>query len=425
MTIFRGAVERFRGPLAATIESPAVPLTSGTLIELVGGHRAIAGPVVTVESSMGLSAVWRATNLISGTCAGLPLKVYRDGALTDVREPVHSGWAADLLAKPHPDMTPFELWELCYVALLLWGNAYFLKVKNGLGVVTELWWINPGRIKPGRADDGTKVYVLDGKTGVHELLGDSKILHIPGFGYDGISGKSIIGMARNGFGLALAAEEYGSRFYSNGSLATGILQSDQRIDQPTAKRLKDLWKLGGTGLESAHDIRVMGDGAKFTQLSIPNEDAQFLETREFQITDVARWFGVPPHLLMQTDKQTSWGTGIESQNLGLVTFTLTPYLQRVEQRLTQMITPGPLYARYALEGLLRGTPKDRADFYTKMFALGALSPNDIRRHEDLPPVPDGDKYYRPLNYAELGADPVAAPAPAPEPAPAPAVPAGE
>lgn len=412
MTILSSAFGRRSAPRAANVQSPAVPLTASTLIELVGGLPATSGVAVTPEKSLGLSAVWRAVSLISGTCAGLPLKVYRDGELTDVRQPVHSGWAADLLSRPHPDMTRFELWELGYVSLLLWGNAYFLKVRNDLGVITELWWIQPGRVKPGRAADGTKFYVLDGKDDLRDLLGDRKILHIPGFGYDGVQGLSVIRAAREGLGLAMAAEEYGGRFFANGSLATGILQSDREIDQPTAKRLKELWRLGGSGLESAHDIRVMGSGAKFTQLSIPNEDAQFLETREFQITDVARWFGVPPHLLMQTDKQTSWGTGIESQNLGLVTFTLTPYLQRVEQRLTQMITPGPLYARYNLEGLLRGTPKDRADFYGKMFGLGAMSSNDIRRHEDEGPVPGGDTYYIPLNYGKLGADPAPAPTPA-------------
>jgi len=418
--LFRRAVQVARQPRAATVESPLTPLTSESLVSLVGGAgAATAGKLVTPQTAMAISAVWRSVNLISSTCAGLPMGAYRDGP-DDIRERVTTGSAADLLRNPHPDMTPLELWELVYGSLCLWGNAYLLKLRNPLGQLVELWWINPSRMKVVRLDNGQKRYVLDGDT--DQPYSDAKILHIPGFGYDGVCGVSPIRAAREGLGLALAAEEFGARFFGNGALATGILQTDQFLDQDTATKLKELWRQGGSGLDTAHDIRVMGSGAKFSQLSIPNDDAQFLETREFQVTEIARWFGIPPHLLMQTEKSTSWGTGIESQNIGLITFTLAPgYIYRVEQRMTKTVSPGPIYVKVNLNGLLRGDSAARADFYVKMFGVGGLSSNDIRRLEEQPPVPGGDTYYVPLNYGKLGADP--APATPVEPAPAPADPA--
>lgn len=427
--LFRRAVAVSR-PRAASIESPLTPLTSESLISLVGaGSASAAGRAVSPQTALGISAVWRSVNLISTTCGGLPMGAYKDGP-DDVRLRVTTGAAARLLANPHPDLTPLELWELVYGSLCLWGNAYLLKLKNQLGQLAELWWINPARVRVFRLDEGPdagqKRYVVDGDT--DQPYSDAKILHIPGFGYDGTCGVSPIRAAREGLGLALAAEEYGGRFFGNGSLATGVLQTDQFLDQDDAKKLKELWRLGGSGLDSAHDIRVMGSGAKFTQLTIPNEDAQFLETREFQVTEVARWFGIPPHLLMQTEKSTSWGTGIEQQNIGLITFTLAGYTGRVEQRMTKTVAPETVYVKVNMNALLRGDSASRAEFYSKMFALGALSPNDIRRFEDQPPVPDGNTYFVPLNYGELGAEPVPAPAvapPAPEPAPAEPVPSEE
>ena len=429
MDLFRRAlsvVDRAPAP-RATFEDPGTPITSTGLISLVGGQsQATAGKSVTVSTALATSAVWRSVNLISTTCGGLPMNAYRPGP-GDVRVRVATGAAARLLNKPHPDLTPLELWELTYASLCLWGNAYLLKLFNAFGQLEELWWINPARVRPYRVTEGSamgqKRYVLDGNE--DQPYSDKLMLHIPGFSIDGVSGISPIRAAREGVGLALAAEEFGARFFGSGSLATGLLQTEHEVDQDEAQRLKELWRQGGSGLDSAHDIRVMGSGAKFQALTIPPEDAQFLETREFQVTDVARWFGIPPHLLMQTDKSTSWGTGIESQNLGLITYTLSGYIGRVEQRMTATVRPEPVYVKVSLNGLLRGDSAQRSEFYTKMFGLGAFSTNDIRRFEDLPPVEGGDVRYVPLNFGVLGAaaeppEPTTEPAPDPAPDPEPA-----
>lgn len=406
MTLIRAARATFR----ASIENPAVPLTSESLLEWMGPGRTSARVGVNERRALAVMAVWRAVNLIAGTSAGLPLQPYREDGEARIRVGPESQ-AGRLLDDPHPDMTKFELWETVYGHLLLWGNAYVLKVRNGLGQVVELWPIHPGRVRAGRADDGTKVYEANG--GQHSWT-DYEVLHIPGFGYDGICGVSPVRLAREGLGLALAAEEFGARFFGSGSLMSGILQTEQRLTQPQADAIKAQWKAKVSGIGNAHDVAVLDSGAKFQQMSIPPGDAQFLESRQFQVTEIARMFGIPPHMLMQTEKSTSWGTGIEQQAIGFVTYTLQPWLTRVEQRVTKMLQPGTVYARYNVEGLLRGDSAAQAQFFTSMFQLGALSTNEIRAYKELPPVEGGNVRYRPLNMGVLGQ---------PDPAPAPALPA--
>lgn len=409
MTLFRAARAAFRN----SIENPAVPLTSTTVAEFLGPGRTSAGVTVTEQSSLGMPAVWRAVNLLAGTAAALPLHAYKPDGDTRLRLGPESQ-AAQLLDDPHPDMTPFEFWETVYGHMLLWGNAYLRKVRNRLGTIVELWAVHPGRVRAGRASDGSKVYQLDGSD---RAWTDEEVLHIPGFGYDGVSGCSPIRLARQGISLAMAAEDFGARFFGSGSLMSGILQTEQRLTKEQADALKSRWQAKVAGLGNAHDVAVLDSGAKFQQMSIPPGDAQFIESRGFQITEVARIFGVPPHMLMQTEKSTSWGTGIEQQGIGFVTYTMQPWLTRVEQRLTKMLKPGTVYARYNVEGLLRGDSAAQAAYMKFMWEVGAFSTNDIRRLKELEPVDGGNVRYRPLNFGVLGeSDPPTSP-PAPEPDP--------
>lgn len=390
------------GPLftpQSSVENPAVPLTSTSLLDWIGGPRSASGVAVTETNSLGLPAVWRAVNLIAGAAASLPLHAYRVDGSARVR--VASGQAADLLAQPHPDMTPFELWETAFTHQLLWGNAYLRKLRDPLGRVRQLWPVHPGRVRAGRESEaGRKLYVLDGD--VDSPLTDEQILHLPGFGYDGVCGVSPVRAARQGLGLAMAAEEYGAKLFGNGSLATGILQTDQRLTSEQADAISARWRAKRSGLKSAHETLILDSGAKFHQLTIPPEDAQFLQSRSFQISEVARMFGVPPHMLMDTDKSTSWGTGIEQQSIGFVVYTLRPWLTRVEQRVSAMLRPQAVYARFSVEGLLRGDSAQRAAFYKQMWEIGVLSTNEIRELEERAAVDNGDARYRPLNMGALG-----------------------
>ncbi len=400
----------FRREQRATVESPRLPLTSSTLLDFLGGAPTPSGVNVTETNALGMPAVYRAVNVIAGTCASLPLHAYRRE--NDRRLPASErGPAATLLAEPHPDLTPYEFWEIVFAHMALWGNSFSRKVRNGAGRVVELWPIEPNRVKAGRAADGTKVYALDHQTSDERALFDEDIWHVPAFGYDGVSGVSPIRLARAGIGLAMAAEEYGGRLFGSGSLASGILQTEARLTQEQATALKTRWQEKVAGLGRAHEVAVLDAGAKFQPISIPPGDAQFIESRRFQIAEIARMFGVPPHMLMDTERSTSWGTGIEQQGIGFVVYTLRPWLTRVEQRVTQLIRPDAVYAKFAVEGLLRGDSAARAAFYTQMWNIGALSTNDIRRLEDMDPVDGGDVRYRPLNMGELGApDPALPPA---------------
>lgn len=393
----------------ASIENPAVPLTSGALLDFLGIKPNAAGVTVTEKTSLGMPAVWSAVNLIAGTCASLPLHGYHKGDVT--RKKLTSGNAANLLEFPHPDLVPYDFWELVHAHRLLWGNAYILKLRNALGVIVELWPIHPSRVKVGRVGPngdpsvmGQKVYAVDGgeDAGGLTYVGDREILHLPAFGYDGVCGLSPIRIASQGIGMALAAEEYGARLFGSGSLASGILQTEQRLKQEQADALSARWKRKANGIQTAHDVIVLDAGTKFTQLTIPPEDAQFLQSRQFQVREVARMFGVPTHLLMDVEGSTSWGSGIEEQTLGFVIFTLRRWLIRTEQSVTRMLRPDTVYAKYSLEGLLRGSPEKRAEFYTKMWNIGAFSTNDILELEDRAPVEGGDVRYRPLNMGILG-----------------------
>lgn len=395
MTLF-GNVRSARNAVSA--ENPAVPLTDTTLLEMLGIEQNFSGKNVTEITALGLPAVWRAMQVTCNVPAALPLHAFRE--VENARVPA-VGHAASLLDDPHPDMTPYEFWQTAMFHRRAWGNAYIRKLRNPLGQVAELWPIHPGRVKAGReSEGGRKVYAIDGG---REVLSDNEILHLPGLGYDGICGVSPIRAARESIGMGLAAQEYGARLFGSGALATGVLQTEQRLTQRQADQLATRWKEKRTGLESAHSTVVLDKGAQFHQLSINPDDSQFLESRRFQVIEVCRWFGLPPFLMFETEKSTSWGTGLEQQALGWVKFDLGPDLTAVEQRITKhVLRPTPVYAKYALEGLLRGDSTARAAFYKSMWELGALSTNEIRAYEEQPPVAGGDMRYRPLNFGELG-----------------------
>jgi len=387
--------------MANPLENPQLPLTSTALLDFLGIEKSWSGKHVNEVSAMGLSGVWRAVQVSAGVEAALPFHAFKQ--VNDQRVPA-SSITSGVLDDPHPDMTAFELWNTVKVHRKLWGNAYLRKLRSSPGFpVDELWPIHPSRMKVGReSETGRKVYSIDG--GREEYVGDDVILHIPGMGFDGICGVSPVRAARQSLGLAMAAEEYGAKLFGSGSLATGILQTEQRLTQDQADALAQRWKAKRSGLGSAHETIILDRGAKFEQLTIPPEDAQFLESRMFQISEICRWFSMPPFLMFQTEKSTSWGTGLEQQLLGWVTIDLTRDLVAFEQRITKGLglkTFGE-YAKYSLEGLLRGDSSARGAFYKTLWEMGVFSTNEIRALEDRGPVEGGDVRYRPLNMGQLG-----------------------
>lgn len=391
------------GRLVRSIENPLVPISASNIAEYIdGGPSNVTGVRVTEKTAMRFGAVYRAVSLLSGLGGALPLHAYRVGSYE--RRNVR------ILDNPHPDMTDFEFWRILYVYRALWGNSYAQKIRNNAGQIVELWPLPSSQVKVGRVQSSDsnpsgKVFKLGGDD---RQFTNYDIFHVPGMGYDGITGCSPIRLASTSIGLGLAAEEYGARLWSQGSLLGGVLQTEQRLTQPDADRLKTNWRAKMAGLNKAHEVAILDSGAKFQPVTMPNNDAQFLESRDFQVSEVSRWFGVPPFLLNQTDKSTSWGTGLEQQATGFVKFDLHPtWLKPTEARVTKELTGSGLYAKYKMEGLLRGDTAARAAFYNIMRQVGAYSANDIRALEDEPPVEGGDVYLQPMNMEPLGTQPTA------------------
>jgi HK97 family phage portal protein len=397
----------FDGASRRGLESPAQPLTSAALAEFLGGVTSDAGISVSEMTSLRMPAVWRAVNVIAGVSSALPLPTYKTG--TKEKQPF------ELLANPHPDLTPVELWRLGYVYRVLWGNTYMQKVRSGAGQVKELWPVSADRVhvdrvRPDDANPAGKLFDVTDDWGVNHVLTSREILHIPGLGYDGITGCSPVRMASQGIGLAQAAEKSAARLFGNGNMVGGVLQTEQRLDPDQAARLKERWKSKMSGVHNSHEIAVLDSGASYKSVAMPNVDAQFLESREFQVAEIARMFGVPLFLLMETSKSTSWGTGLEQQAQGWVTFDLNPtWLTPTEQRVTKELLPREMYAKYAMAGLLRGDSAGRATYYRAMRDVGAYSANDILDLEDKPPIdgPEGDVRLQPMYMAPLGSNPLA------------------
>ncbi|MFF9129127.1 phage portal protein [Streptomyces sp. NPDC014806] len=401
MSLF-GLFER-RSPL----ENPAVPLTDASLLDWMGGPHVEAGVQVSERSALHMPAVWRSVAVIAGVSSALPLHTFKTGT----RDRTTSA----LLDDPHPELTPLELWRLAYVHRVLWGNAYVQKLRAPSGQIKELWPVTPDRVqvdreRPSEANPSGKYFWVTDDWGEVHRLTPREILHIPGLGYDGLTGCSPVRAAAQGIGLAQAAELGAAKLFGRGNMVAGVLQTEQRLTKEQADALKARWQSKVGGIENAHEVAVLDSGASFQPVTMPLKDAQFLESREFQIAEVARMFGVPLFLLMETAKSTSWGTGLEQQAQGWVTFDLAPtWLAPTEQRITKELLPKGEYAHYALQGLLRGDSSARATFYRAMRDTGVMSANDIRSLEELPPIPgpEGDTYLQPTYMAPLGSNPLA------------------
>ncbi len=386
----------------ASIENPQYPLTSAALLEILGGGQATpSGVTVTPENSFTQAAVYRATTLISSVSASLPLGVYKG----------EDAVPSTLLSDPHPELTPFELWRLSYVHRCLWGNSYALKKKDGVNRIIELLPILPWQIRVGRAKkavDGNptrKVFKYTDDNGVVHALTPNEVFHVPGLGYDGICGVSPVRMAASAIGLAMAAETSAGKLFASGNMLSGLLQTEQRLTQEQADTLQDRWRSKFAGSQNAYEVAVLDSGASFQSMTMPASDAQMLESRDFETTEIARYFGIPPYLMFQTEKSTSWGTGLEQQATGFVKFDLYPqWLSPTEQRITKELLLGGKRAKYKIEGLLRGDTTARAEFYRTMRDIGAFSANDIRELEDRPKIdgPEGDLLLQPANMVPLG-----------------------
>jgi HK97 family phage portal protein len=374
-----------------------------------------SGVDVNQATALRLIAVYACVRLISDTIAALPAHAYRKQG--DERKEVSRPpfW----LEMPNIETTWFEFVERCLSSLNLDGNAFIaITARDNLGFPAEFYTLHPRSVDV-RREKGRTFFVWEGTQELSRFsprtpMGD--VLHIKAFNDGGLRGLSPIDVARQAIGLGLATERYGSRFFGKGSGSMpGVIQvpqMDQKTTNDQIQAMRDAWAGAHEGIENAHKPGILTGGATWQTVSISHEDAQFLDTRKFQVSEIARLFNVPPHLIQELDTTTSWGTGIEQQSIGFVRFSLLPWLVRLETSFNQLLPRGQ-FLKFETKGLERGDSTAQAELYAKAIQNGWLSRAQVRRLENEPvDDPELEKYLYPSNETLVGEpkpEPVAVP----------------
>mgnify|MGYP004644669687 FL=1 len=385
-----------------------------------------AGKNVNERSAMQMTAVYSCVRILAEAVAGLPLHLYRYKEDGGKERAIDNNLYHLLHDEPNKEMSSFIFRETLMTHLLLWGNAYAQIIRNGKGEVVALYPLMPNKMQVDRDENGELYYIYtrssdEAKTmeGVTVYLTPRDVLHIPGLGFDGLVGYSPIAMAKNAIGLAIATEEYGAKFFANGAAPSGVLEHPGTIKDPS--RLRENWNSTFGGSANSGKVAVLEEGMKYTPISISPEQAQFLETRKFQIDEIARIFRVPPHMVGDLEKSSF--SNIEQQSLEFVKYTLDPWVIRWEQSLSRALLnedeKRKYFFKFNLEGLLRGDYESRMSGYATARQNGWMSANDIRELENMDKISaeDGGDLYLingnmlPLNkagaYANIGKEDIA------------------
>lgn len=361
-----------------------------------------AGKNVNERSAMQMTAVYSCVRILAEAVAGLPLHLYRYKEDGGKKRAIDNNLYHLLHDEPNKEMSSFIFRETLMTHLLLWGNAYAQIIRNGKGEVVALYPLMPNKMQVDRDENGELYYIYtrssdEAKTmdGVTVYLTPRDVLHIPGLGFDGLVGYSPIAMAKNAIGLAIATEEYGAKFFANGAAPSGVLEHPGTIKDPS--RLRENWNSTFGGSANSGKVAVLEEGMKYTPISISPEQAQFLETRKFQIDEIARIFRVPPHMVGDLEKSSF--SNIEQQSLEFVKYTLDPWVIRWEQSLSRALLnedeKRKYFFKFNLEGLLRGDYESRMSGYAVARQNGWMSANDIRELENMDKIPaeDGGDLY--------------------------------
>lgn len=371
-----------------------------------------SGKAVTERSAMQMTAVYSCVRILAEAVAGLPLHLYRYKEDGGKEKAIDHPLYLLLHDEPNPEMSSFVFRETLMTHLLLWGNAYAQIIRNGKGEVIALYPLMPNKMTVDRDSQGRLYYQYTRsseeaptmKGAIVNLL-PSDVLHIPGLGFDGLVGYSPIAMAKNAIGMAIACEEYGAKFFANGAAPGGVLEHPGTIKDP--QRVRESWQSTFGGSSNANKIAVLEEGMKYTPIGISPEQAQFLETRKFQINEIARIFRVPPHMVGDLEKSSF--SNIEQQSLEFVKYTLEPWLVRWEQSIQRTLFSAEekkqYFAKFNVEGLLRGDYASRMNGYATARQNGWMSANDIRELENLDRIPaedGGDLYLINGNMLPLG-----------------------
>ena len=354
-----------------------------------------SGKSVNERTAMQMTAVYSCVRILAEAVAGLPIHLYRYTDAGGKEKAIDHPLYRLLHDEPNPEMSSFVFRETLMTHLLLWGNAYAQIIRNGKNEVVALYPLMPNKMTVERDGKGQLYYSYN--RGSDEAIKDkhqtvilkpSDVLHIPGLGFDGLVGYSPIAMAKNSIGMAIACEEYGAKFFANGATPGGILEHPGTVKDP--QRVRDSWNSAFGGSANANKVAVLEEGMKYTPISISPEQAQFLETRKFQINEIARIFRVPPHMVGDLEKSSF--SNIEQQSLEFVKYTLDPWVIRWEQSIQRSLLnqdeKSRYFVKFNLEGLLRGDYQSRMNGYAIGRQNGWMSANDIRELENLDLIPE-------------------------------------
>lgn len=396
MTVLGGLFAR-----SSTLEGTR-PLTDTALAEWLTGTTSKAGVAVTEQRVMGLPAYFRAVALTAGTLASLPLHTYLSGTRQRFTQPT-------VLDRPNPRQTQIEWRMTCFTHGITWGNSYNRKLRDGSSTVRQVWPLHPSQVRvvevdPSDLNPEGKLFLVRDRNGVEQRYTSWDILHIPYVSVDGLQGVRPLEAFRQALGISIAADDSAAALFKNGSRIQGILSNDKPLEKQSAERLRARWRSMVSGADNAGEIAILDAGTKFTPIALPPGDAQLLESRQWSVTEVARMVGVPPHLVGDVERSTSWGTGIEQQVLGWVKFSLQLWIGLHEQRYDLELIPSRAYSKHELEGLLRGDAAARASLYHSGIVDGWLSRNEVRDLEDREAVDGLDEFIVPSNMTLISVD---------------------
>lgn len=361
-----------------------------------------SGKMVNERSAMQMTAVYSCVRVLGEAIAGLPLHLYRYKADGSKEKATDHPLYRILHDEPNPEMSSFVFRETMMSHLLLWGNAYAQIIRNGKGEVLGLYPLMPNRMTVDRDEKGNLYYAYqhqidESGTMKNETvyLKPEDVFHIPGLGFDGVIGYSPIAMAKNAVGMAVAAEEYGAKFFANSAAPSGVLEHPGTLKDP--QKLKDSWNAAYGGSSNSNKVAVLEEGMKFTPISMSNQEAQYLDLRRFQVEEIARLYRVPLHMIGDLSGATY--SNIEQQSLEFVTYTLNPWLIRWEQTISRRLftddEKGTYFAKFNVDGLLRGDYASRMSGYSTALNNGWMSVNEIRELENMDRIPaeqGGDLY---------------------------------
>lgn len=406
---------RFRDAWAALTGKRSILSSDQPWADLLAGQQTATGLAVSPESSLRVSAVYAGVRLLAESISSLPVDVIRreGGRRRVVDDPV----GQLVTTQPNPEMDAPELWRMVMGWMLLEGNAYLYIERDSNGTPVGLWPLPATSVWVWRDLDRRiyyNVHVGDVEHAappvpVSARLGPEDVLHYRAFG-TGLYGLSPIRQIREAVGTSLAAQQYMGRFYQNDARPGGVVKVPENLNDTQYERLEKAWKAQHEGLKRSHLMAILEGGATWETVGLNPGDAAFIETQKWEVTEIARALGVPPHLIGDVERSTSWGSGIAEQGIGFVTYTLTPWITRLEWVTRRgLLTPvdGRLRPKWRVEGLQRGDAQARYNAYAVGRNWGWLSANDVRQLEDMDPVPDGDTYLQPLNMVPAGEPPAA------------------